>query len=63
MAKKTFENCTVKRRAIREGIGDCGREKGKGCRGYTSTACFDEPIEKCKRCKLHSLNYEGGKEC
>lgn len=50
MAKKTIDNCTVIKKAIKIGIGFCGTV-GDKCEGYC-TETDDEPCDKCKRCKL-----------
>lgn len=52
---KTFENCTVRKKSIKSGIGDCGKEKGGGCRGYVNGMDHGNPILECQKCRFHYL--------
>jgi hypothetical protein len=56
--KRTIENCSLRKKAIHEGIGDCGTENGK-CLGYANEG--GEPHDTCKECKLH-VYYEESEE-
>jgi hypothetical protein len=59
MAKRTMENCSLIKKAVREMIGSPGIEDGK-CVGYANRGSGDdgdEPCEKCKECKLN-VTYE-----
>lgn len=57
MAKKTIDNCTVIKRAVRDGVGypDVSGDK---CDGYAKGYC-DEPHDSCIRCKLFEGYGEG----
>jgi|LSQX01.2.fsa_nt_gb hypothetical protein len=50
MAKRTIENCSMIKNAIKSGMGHCGTENGK-CLGYANSG--EEPHETCQECKLH----------
>lgn len=52
---KTFENCTIRKKSINSGIGDCGKEKGGGCRGYVNGMDHGNPISECQKCRFHYL--------
>ena len=54
MPKRTMENCSVIKKAVKMGIGECGTEDGK-CKGYTNEG--EEPCIKCIDCKLN-IYYE-----
>jgi len=56
MPKRTISNCSVIKKAIKQGIGECGIEEGK-CKGYVTEG--EEPCSKCIDCKLN-LYYDGG---
>jgi len=51
---RTVNNCSLIKKAIRQGAGTCGTENGK-CIGYASVADHDndEPCEQCKECKFN----------
>ena len=51
MAKRTVENCSIIKKAVRKGEGDPWVRNGK-CPGYSHTE-GDEPIEECLKCKLN----------
>lgn len=52
---KTFENCTIRKKSIKSGIGDCGQDKSGVCRGYINGMDHGNPIPECQRCRCHSL--------
>ena len=56
LAKKTIDNCTVIKSAIKEGLGfpDLFGDK---CGGYANSG--EEPYEACDRCKLYEGYGEG----
>ena len=57
MAKRTVENCSIAKRGVRLGEGEPHLDCDGKCMGY-SHANDDEPIDKCKRCKLNNWNDE-----
>lgn len=61
MTVRKFENCTVRQKAIRDGIGDCRQEKNGGCRGYASMTRHDEPYGPCRKCQAYYLHAESGR--
>ena len=48
---RTPKNCSLIKRAVKLGEGECGSENGK-CIGYAG-ADADEPCETCKYCKFN----------
>lgn len=50
MAKRTLENCSTVKKAIKIGLGKCETENGK-CLGYANSG--EEPHEICQECKLN----------
>lgn len=53
VAKRTVENCSLVKKAVKRGIGTPQMQSGK-CMGYSAgdNDANDEPCEKCKVCKL-----------
>jgi len=51
---RTIENCSVIKKAVKLGVGECGTEDGK-CLGYVTGG--EEPCEPCIDCKLN-VYYE-----
>lgn len=53
MSKRTIYNCSIIKKAVKNGIGECGSENGK-CIGYAGED-GDEPCNACKECKLNAM--------
>ena len=56
MANKTLENCSVIKEAVSLGVGRPEQYDGQ-CEGYAGED-RDEPITRCKICKLNTTNNE-----
>lgn len=60
MSRRTIENCRVIKEAVKEGIGEPGKEPLNGkeyCQGYQKSERDDEPYFKCINCHLN-IYYE-----
>ncbi|UZQ49838.1 hypothetical protein [Clostridium kluyveri] len=56
MANKTLENCSVIKEAVSLGVGRPEQYDGQ-CEGYAGED-RDEPITRCKMCRLNTTNNE-----
>jgi hypothetical protein len=69
VSRRTIENCSVVKKAVRTGLGEPENQNGR-CLGYAGSygPDDDEPCEECKACKLntafeelnHPATYRGG---